>query len=154
MRQMLKEIQAGDRRKVISLIETKVLPHFNFTAMTASALGAHWGKASPEQKARYLPWFTDPKKLRLGAFALTEPEVGSDPARMKTSAVADGDDFIINGEKLWCTYGTIADLFVVMARHPDTKKISAFIVEKSWPGVEVVMDINPAPLAQQPINRQ
>ena len=47
-------------------------------------------------------------------------------------------DYVLNGEKLWCTNGTIAELFVVMARHPDTKKISAFVVEKGWPGVEVV----------------
>jgi phospholipid transport system substrate-binding protein len=47
-----KDIQAGDRRKVIALIEAKVLPHFNFTAMTASAVGRHWEKANPEQRAR------------------------------------------------------------------------------------------------------
>ncbi|OGA25377.1 MAG: hypothetical protein A3H34_05240 [Betaproteobacteria bacterium RIFCSPLOWO2_02_FULL_67_19] len=47
-----KDIQAGDRRKVIELIDAKVVPHFNFTAMTASALGTHWGKADAEQKAR------------------------------------------------------------------------------------------------------
>ena len=47
-----KDIQAGDRRKVVALIEAKVVPHFNFTSMTASALGIHWGKATAEQKAR------------------------------------------------------------------------------------------------------
>ena len=47
-----KDIQAGDRRKVIELIETKVVPHFNFSAMTASAVGTHWGKANQEQKVR------------------------------------------------------------------------------------------------------
>lgn len=47
-----KDIQAGDRRKVIELIEAKVVPHFNFSAMTASAVGTHWGKANPEQKVR------------------------------------------------------------------------------------------------------
>ena len=47
-----KDIQSGDRKKVIALIETRVLPHFNFAAMTASAVGTHWGKATPEQKAR------------------------------------------------------------------------------------------------------
>lgn len=47
-----KDIQAGDRGKVIRLIEAKVLPHFNFNAMTASAVGVHWAKASPAQKAR------------------------------------------------------------------------------------------------------
>ena len=52
-----KDIQAGDRKKVIALIETKVLPHFNFQAMTASAVGRNWDKASPEQKARLLDEF-------------------------------------------------------------------------------------------------
>jgi len=52
-----KDIQAGDRRKVISLIETKVLPHFNFEAMTASAVGRHWAKATPEQRARLIEEF-------------------------------------------------------------------------------------------------
>ena len=47
-----KDIQAGDRRKVVDLIEAKVVPHFNFTAMTASAVGTHWGKATGEQKLR------------------------------------------------------------------------------------------------------
>src|SRR6266542_2083033 len=92
---------------------------------------------TPEQKAKYFP------KLAAGAisaFALTEPHVGSDPANLSTSASRTPEgDYILNGEKLWCTNGTVADLFVVMARHPDTKKISAFIVEKDWPGVEVVI---------------
>jgi alkylation response protein AidB-like acyl-CoA dehydrogenase len=89
-----------------------------------------------EQKKQYLP------RLAAGAisaFALTEPQVGSDPAGLETTAVRteDGGAFILNGEKLWTTNGTVAELFVVMARHPDTGKISAFIVDASWPGVEV-----------------
>jgi alkylation response protein AidB-like acyl-CoA dehydrogenase len=89
-----------------------------------------------EQKAKYLPRCA---KGAVSAFALTEPHVGSDPANLATSATRTPEgDYIVNGEKLWCTNGTIAELFVVMARHPDTKKISAFIVEKDWPGVEVV----------------
>jgi alkylation response protein AidB-like acyl-CoA dehydrogenase len=92
---------------------------------------------TPEQKKKYFP------RLAAGAisaFALTEPHVGSDPANLSTSATRSPEgDYILNGEKLWCTNGTVADLFVVMARHPDTKKISAFIVEKDWPGVEVVI---------------
>ncbi len=52
-----KDIQAGDRKKVIALIETKVLPHFNFQAMTASAVGRNWDKASAEQKARLMDEF-------------------------------------------------------------------------------------------------
>ena len=89
-----------------------------------------------EQKAKYLPRCA---RGAVSAFALTEPHVGSDPANLSTTAVRTPEgDYVLNGEKLWCTNGTIAELFVVMARHPDTKKISAFIVEKSWPGVEVV----------------
>jgi len=90
-----------------------------------------------EQKKKYMP------RLAAGAvsaFALTEAQVGSDPANLSTTATRTPEgDYVLDGEKLWCTNGTIADLFVVMARHPDTKKISAFIVEKSWPGVEVVI---------------
>ena len=90
-----------------------------------------------EQKKKYLP------RLAAGAvsaFALTEAEVGSDPANLSTTATRTPEgDYVLDGEKLWCTNGTIAELFVVMAKHPDTKRISAFIVEKAWPGVEVVI---------------
>jgi alkylation response protein AidB-like acyl-CoA dehydrogenase len=90
-----------------------------------------------EQKKKYLPLLA---AGAVSAFALTEAQVGSDPANLSTTAIRTPEgDYVLDGEKLWCTNGTIADLFVVMARHPDTKKISAFIVEKSWPGVEVVI---------------
>src|SRR5256712_12505886 len=91
---------------------------------------------TPEQKKKYLPRLA---KGAISAFALTEPGVGSDPARMSTTAVPtpDGQAYIINGEKLWCTNGTIAELMVVMAKTGE-RKISAFIVETSWPGVQVV----------------
>ncbi len=89
-----------------------------------------------EQKKKFLP------RLAAGAvsaFALTESNVGSDPAGLATNAVlsADGSHYILNGEKLWCTNGTIAELMVVMAR-TGPKSITAFIVETDWPGVEVV----------------
>jgi alkylation response protein AidB-like acyl-CoA dehydrogenase len=98
---------------------------------------------TPEQKKKYLPLLA---KGAISAFALTETGVGSDPAAMSTTAVptADGEAFILNGEKLWCTNGTVADLMVVMARTPpkikngkEIPQITAFIVENSWPGVEV-----------------
>jgi hypothetical protein len=91
---------------------------------------------TPEQKKKYLPRLA---AGALSAFALTETEVGSDPGRLATTAerTPDGTGYILNGEKLWCTNGTVADLLVVMARHPDTNRISAFIVETGWPGVEV-----------------
>jgi alkylation response protein AidB-like acyl-CoA dehydrogenase len=90
---------------------------------------------TPEQKQKYFPRFA---RGEISAFALTEPDVGSDPARMATTAVPteDGEAFILNGEKLWCTNGTIADVIAVMARTPD-KKITAFIVDADWEGVEV-----------------
>jgi alkylation response protein AidB-like acyl-CoA dehydrogenase len=75
----------------------------------------------------------------ISAFALTEPQVGSDPARLMTTAekTPEGDAYILNGEKLWCTNGTLAKLLVVMASDPKTKKISAFVVETGWAGVKV-----------------
>jgi alkylation response protein AidB-like acyl-CoA dehydrogenase len=96
-----------------------------------------------EQKKKYFPRIA---KGAITAFALTEVDAGSDPASMTTSATPtpDGKHFILNGEKLWCTNGTRADLLVVMARTPDRvvdgkprKQITAFIVETGWPGVEV-----------------
>lgn len=91
---------------------------------------------SDELKRRYLP------RCAAGAisgFALTEALVGSDPARIGTTAELspDGRHYVLNGAKLWCTNGTIAELLVVMARDPKTDAISAFVVETSWPGVEV-----------------
>jgi len=99
---------------------------------------------SDEQKAKYFPRLA---KGAISAFALTEVDAGSDPANMHASAAPsdDGKYFVLNGEKLWCTNGTRAELFVVMARTPDAvvngtqrKQITAFIVEADWPGVEVV----------------
>jgi alkylation response protein AidB-like acyl-CoA dehydrogenase len=95
---------------------------------------------TPEQKRRYLPRLA---KGAISAFALTESNVGSDPAAMQTTAVLseDGTHYVLNGEKLWCTNGTIAELMVVMAR-TGPKKITAFIVEADWPGVEVVQRLH------------
>ncbi|HEX6053216.1 MAG TPA: acyl-CoA dehydrogenase family protein [Gemmatimonadaceae bacterium] len=100
---------------------------------------------SEEQKRKYFPRLA---RGAISAFALTEVHAGSDPANMSTSATPteDGQAFILNGEKLWCTNGTRADLYVVMARTPDAidakgrnrKQITAFIVEASFPGVEIV----------------
>jgi len=91
---------------------------------------------SEELKKKYLPRCA---RGEISAFALTEPDVGSDPARLSTSAVRtdDGSAYIINGTKLWTTNGTIAKLLVVMAVDPATRKISAFVVERDWPGITV-----------------
>jgi len=93
-----------------------------------------------EQKKKYLPRLA---RGAVSAFALTENHVGSDPAALSTTATLsqDGRHYILNGEKLWCTNGTIAELMVVMAR-TGPKKITAFIVEADWPGVEVVQRLH------------
>lgn len=97
-----------------------------------------------DQKRKYYPRMA---KGAISAFALTEVDAGSDPANLALTATPteDGQHYILNGEKLWCTNGTRAELFVVMARTPDVivggkpkKQITAFIVERDWPGVEVV----------------
>jgi alkylation response protein AidB-like acyl-CoA dehydrogenase len=91
---------------------------------------------TPEQKKKYLPRCA---KGEISAFALTELGVGSDPARVTTTAekTEDGSAYIINGKKLWTTNGTLAKLLVVMAADPKTHKISAFIVETEWKGVVI-----------------
>lgn len=88
------------------------------------------------QKRKYLPRVA---KGAISAFALTENTVGSDPAGLTTTATlsADGKHWILNGEKLWCTNGTVAEVMLVMAR-TGPKAMTAFIVEMDWPGVEVV----------------
>ena len=83
-----------------------------------------------EQKQRWLPEMANGELL--GCFGLTEPDGGSDPGTMRTRATRDGDDWILNGAKMWITNGTIADLAVVWA---DTDEgVRGFIVEKDMPG--------------------
>lgn len=93
---------------------------------------------SEEQKRRFLPRVA---RDEISAFLLTEPDVGSDPARLTTSAVPDGDDYVLDGVKLWTTNGPIADLLVVMAKVPEgpghAGGISAFVVEADTPGIVV-----------------
>lgn len=130
--------------RAIALISTKC-------AAIGVLLSAHQSIGVPQplkvfgteaQKRKYLPRLA---KGEISAFALTESDVGSDPARMDATAdpTEDGEAFILNGEKLWCTNGPICDVMVVMARTPpkpgsERRGITAFIVEMDWPGVEVV----------------
>ena len=95
-----------------------------------------------EQKKRFLPRIA---KGEISAFALTEPGVGSDPARMETHAepTSDGRYFILNGEKLWCTNSLKAGLIVVMAKTPplpgsSRTQVTAFIVDMRSEGMEIV----------------
>jgi alkylation response protein AidB-like acyl-CoA dehydrogenase len=91
---------------------------------------------SDELKQRLLP------KCASGewspAFALSEPEAGSDPASMRTVAVQDGDEWVINGSKNWITNSTIADFYVVFAvTDREQRRITAFVVEKDRPGFSI-----------------
>ena len=87
---------------------------------------------SEEQKQRWLPDMAAGKVI--GCFGLTEPQGGSDPANMKTHARRDGEDWIINGAKMWITNGSMADIAIVWARTDDG--IQGFIVEKDFKGFE------------------
>ncbi|BCK68222.1 acyl-CoA dehydrogenase [Streptomyces platensis] len=91
-----------------------------------------------EQKETFLPRCA---RTDISAFLLTEPDVGSDPARLATMAVPDGTDYVLDGVKLWTTNGVVADLLVVMARVPASEGhkggITAFVVEADSPGITV-----------------
>ncbi len=123
----------------------------SYCGSTAVWLSAHQSIGVPQplklfgseaQKKKYFPLFA---KGAISAFALTEPIVGSDPAQMTTTAEPspDGKTWTINGSKLWCTNGLVADVMVVMARTPakmvngkEKKQITAFIVDKGTKGME------------------
>jgi glutaryl-CoA dehydrogenase len=85
---------------------------------------------SEEQRMKYLPGMA--RGEIIGCFGLTEPHGGSDPANMKTNAKRDGDDWVINGAKMWITNGNLADIAIVWAQTEDG--IQGFIVEKGTPG--------------------
>ena len=95
------------------------------------AMFSIWKWGSEEQKQRWLPPMHTGEAI--GCFGLTEPDAGSDPGSMRTSARRDGSDWILNGAKMWITNGTIADVATVWAR-TDDGAIRGFLVEKGTPG--------------------
>ena len=106
---------------------------------------------SDEQRQRYL--LPVARGESIAAFALSEPDAGSDAAAMTTTAVRDGNDYVINGIKTWTSNGGIAGHYVVFARtgeQPGAKGLSAFIVDAGTPGLEVAerfQVIGPHPIA-------
>ena len=91
---------------------------------------------SEEQKQRYL--VPQAKGEMLGCFGLTEPGAGSDVVAMRSSAVAQGDSYVLNGQKTWISFAPVADTALVFAKtDPDAghKGITAFLIEREWPGV-------------------
>lgn len=111
---------------------------------TTTFIGAHQSigtnaiyiGGSEELKEKYLFDLTSGKKI--AAFALTEPEAGSDAFNLKTNANFDGQNWILNGQKIWITNAAIADVFSVFAR--TDKGITGFVVEKDFPGVQIGPD--------------
>lgn len=107
---------------------------------------------SDDLKDRYLPGVGAGD--RIAAFALSEPDAGSDVAAMKTSATEDGDGYVLNGEKTWISNGGIADQYVVFARTgeaPGARGLSAFVVDADAAGLEIAERIDviaPHPLAR------
>ena len=112
----------------------------------ATVIGNHTGISStgivtlgtPEQQRKYLPRMASGEWI--GAFALTEPQAGSDPAALRTRAVKKGDRYVLNGEKIYITNAGLANVFTVMAVTDPAKGIrgiSAFIVERNCPGFSI-----------------
>jgi alkylation response protein AidB-like acyl-CoA dehydrogenase len=111
------------------------------------SLGAHWVIGSvpiwlhgtEEQKKRWLPGLCDGSLI--GAWASTEPEAGSDAAGLRTTAVRDGDEWVLNGTKIFITNGPIADVCTVLAKTGE-KTATAFIVDTTNPGFQVGRELD------------
>lgn len=105
-------------------------------AMQGIGCGAIWQHGRPDQQARYLSPAREGRTI--AAFALTEPGSGSDVANVATTAVRDGDDYILNGDKVYISNAPFADHYVVLARTgeaPGARGLSAFIVDAGTPGL-------------------
>ncbi|MES2534966.1 MAG: acyl-CoA dehydrogenase family protein [Pseudomonadota bacterium] len=147
--------EAIDTRAVCLIRETLArhsgLADFAF-AMQGLGTGAITLFGSEANKRQYLAPVG--RGDAISAFALSEPDAGSDVAAMQCAAVRDGDDYVLNGEKTWISNGGIADLYVVFARTgeaPGARGISAFIVDAGLPGFEIAERIDviaPHPLAR------
>lgn len=151
-----------DTRAICIIRETLArhngLADFAF-AMQGLGSGAISLQGSPEQKEKYLGKVA--KGQAIAAFALSEPDAGSDVAAMACTATLseDGNTYVLNGEKTWISNGGIADFYVVFARTaeaPGAKGISAFIVDAQSPGFEIAERIDviaPHPLARLKFNQ-
>ena len=92
---------------------------------------------SEEQKEYWLPQLARMEKI--GAFALTEPNIGSDASHLQTTARRDGDSYVLNGAKRWIGNATFADVIIVWARDEETNGVCGYLVEKGTPGFEATL---------------
>lgn len=126
---------------LVTLALGQAAPAFRSLLATNNGIGSQGIviDGTAEQKAYYLPRMASGEII--GSFALTEPDSGSDAASLRTTAVRDGDSYILNGTKRYITNAPHAGIFTVMARTDPTKKradgISAFIVERNTPGLSL-----------------
>ncbi len=107
---------------------------FNMQTMGTAMSILKWG--SEELKKKYIPELVSAKLL--GCFGITEPDAGSDTAAMSTTAVKDGDHYILNGRKMWITWSTVADMSVIFAmtdKKAKHKGMSVFVMDMDSPGV-------------------
>ncbi|MDR3568492.1 MAG: acyl-CoA dehydrogenase family protein [Syntrophobacteraceae bacterium] len=110
---------------------------FNMQTMGTSMSILKWG--SEELKRKYIPDLVSAKKI--GCFGITEPDTGSDTASMSSTAVRDGDHYILNGRKMWITWSPVADVCVVFAMTDKAAKhkgMSVFVMDMDLPGVSTV----------------
>lgn len=148
-----------DTRAICLIRETLArhsgLADFAF-AMQGLGSGAISLHGTPAQRQKYLSRVASGQAI--SAFALSEPDAGSDVAAMACAAREDGDSYVLDGEKTWISNGGIADFYVVFARtgeSPGARGISAFIVDADTPGFEIAERINviaPHPLARLKFN--
>jgi alkylation response protein AidB-like acyl-CoA dehydrogenase len=144
-----------DTRAICLIRETLArhdgLADFAF-AMQGLGSGAISLQGTPEQRRRYLPRVASGQAL--AAFALSEPQAGSDVAALACSARSEGDSYVIDGQKTWISNGGIADFYVLFVRTgeaPGARGISAFIVDADQPGLHIAERIDviaPHPLAR------
>jgi acyl-CoA dehydrogenase len=149
-----------DTRSICLLRETLAYHHgladfaFAMQGLGSGAISLH---GTPEQRERYLPRVA--RGEAIAAFALSEPDAGSDVAAMACAARESGDHYVLDGQKTWISNGGIADFYVVFARTgeaPGSRGISAFVVDAGTPGFEIAERIEviaPHPLARLRFNQ-
>lgn len=131
----LSSVAAGLVSMELGRADGSVATFFGVTSGLAMGAIAYGG--SEDQKQRWLPAMARLEKI--GAFGLTEPDVGSDAARLTTTAARVGDRYVLNGAKRWIGNATLADVTVIWARNEETGQVNGFLVERGTPGFKATV---------------